>query len=98
MYWDKHTLTAPNGSVIAAGGRDEVEDRLARIIERDGFPVSGAYVMRAHWETDGRWAPEGIPMSRTYLGVDSDGWYELDESKVPTTAAPARKIEVKDGE
>lgn len=90
MDWDKHTLTAPNGSVIAAGNIRDVEDRFARIIERDGFPVSGAYVMRAHWQRQ-RPIP-GTPLSRTVLGADSDGWYTLDESKVPTTAAPARKI------
>jgi hypothetical protein len=48
MYWDKATLTAPNASVIAAGSEAYVEDRFARIIEREGFPVGGAYVMRTH--------------------------------------------------
>ena len=86
------TLTAPGGHIIA---RDEnrrvVEDRFARIIQDDGFPIgTTAYVMRRHWIADGRFGAEGAELSTTILGCDDTGWYQLDGSKVPATASPAR--------
>jgi hypothetical protein len=89
-----YTPTAPGGHVIS---RDEnrrvVEDRMARIIEEDGFPSGhSSYVLRCHWDGDGRWCARGTLLDRLILGCDEDGWYDLDGSKVPRTAAPARRI------
>lgn len=89
------TLTAPGGHILA---RDEnrrvVEDRFARIIQEDGFPDgSRGYAMRHHWKADGRFGAKDSLLSRIVLGCDDTGWYELDGSKVPATASPARFLD-----
>lgn len=86
-----YTLTAPGGHVIAKGKSADVEDRFARIIEADGFPTgTTGYVMKSHWTTDGRIGKPGVQLSRIVLGCDDGGWWQLDGSKVPEGAAPAR--------
>ena len=90
------TLTAPGGHILARNqDRRVVEDRFARIIAEDGFPESSSagYVMRHHWQADGRFGAKGTLLSRTVLGCDGTGWYELDGSKVPATASPARTLD-----
>lgn len=90
------TLTAPGGHIIAKGDRATVEDRFARVIDEDGFPTGySAYTMHSCWTADGRWGDliDGKLMSRLVLGCDEDGWYDLDGSKVPQRANPARRLD-----
>lgn len=86
-----YTLTAPGGHILARDtNRRVVEDRFARIIQEDGFPDgTTGYVMHERWDADGRQGFTG-PMVRVVLGCDDTGWWELDGSKVPATASPAR--------
>jgi hypothetical protein len=86
------TLTAPGGHVIAMSeDRRVVEDRFARIIQEDGFPDgTSGYAMRHHWMADGRFGAKGQILQRIVLGCDDTGWWQLDGSKVPATASPAR--------
>ena len=87
-----YTLTAPNGSTIAASSdRRVVEDAFARTIEHDGWP-HGVYTMRVHWTADGRWGAKGAALSRIVLGCDSGGWWTPDDSGVPSTAGAARRL------
>lgn len=89
------TLTAPGGHVLARDeDRRKVEDRFARIIQEDGFPDgTTGYVMRHHWKADGRFGAKDMLLDRVVLGCDGTGWWQLDGSKVPATASPARTLD-----
>lgn len=77
-----YTLTLPSGQVHGSSSLDNTLDFLRRLLDRDGLPTEGRYLVHERWTADGRFGTTG-PMQRLVLGVDNDGPFSLDGSGIP---------------